>query len=439
MNKENDARYVAVRLLTKTFAGGSYSNIQLSSGLDNSSLDERGKKLCSAVYYGVIERRLTLDHIISGLSSRPLGKLDGTVLNILRAGIYQILYMDSVPDNAAVNESVKLAKMMGRTSASGMVNAILRSFIRNDKKYAVPESPSEAMQVRYSAPEWLVGGLTSDYGAELAEDLLSDSLGRPPVCVRRNNTRCTEEEFLSSLSCGAEPIEYVSCGYRLESGDVTGMDGFAKGFFHVQDIASQLCCMAVAPTEEDTVLDICAAPGGKTFTMAELMEDRGRIYAFDLHEKRVKLIREGAQRLGLENITAAAGDARIYDPDLPQFTKVLCDVPCSGIGAIRRKPEIKYKDPADFAGLPEIQYQIALNAARYLAPGGEMVYSTCTLRREENDAVVARLLESCPGLEAAKLPGVLGERFGSSAAIFPGYFGSDGFFIAKLKAAAGNK
>ncbi len=434
MTKENDARYVAVRLLIKTFRSGSYSNIQLGSGLGNSSLDERGKRLCSAIYYGVTERRLTLDHIISGLSSRPLGKLDDTVLNILRAGIYQILFMDNVPDSAAVNESVALTKAMGKTSAAGMVNAILRSFIRSGKDIRLPGEPMKDMEVKYSAPAWLIEGLIRDYGMENAGDLLSDSLGSPPVCVRRNPLRCTEEEFLSSLGCEAERVDVLPLGYKLSgAGDITATEGFRKGYFHVQDIASQLCAQAVAPSEEDTVLDICAAPGGKTFTMAEHMNGKGRIYAFDLHEKRVKLIRDGAERLGLENITAAAGDATIFNEGLPQFTKILCDVPCSGVGAIRRKPEIKYKDPADFAGLPDIQYRIALNAVRYLAPGGELVYSTCTLRREENEQVVQRLLESCPGLEPAELPEPLGSRFGSSAAIFPSHFGSDGFFIAKLR------
>lgn len=434
MAKENDARYVAVRLLIKTFRSGSYSNIQLGSGLESSSLDERGKRLCSAIYYGVIERRITLDHIISGLSSRPLGRLDDTVLNILRSGIYQILCMENVPDSAAVNESVALTKAMGKTSAAGMVNAVLRSFIRSGKEIKLPGDTVKAMEVRYSAPEWLIEGLIRDYGRENAEDLLSDSLGRPPVCVRRNPLRCTEEEFISALGCEAERSEILPMGYMLSGGDVTATEAFRKGYFHVQDFASQLCAQAVAPTEEDTVLDICAAPGGKTFTMAELMNGRGRIYAFDLHEKRVKLIRDGAARLGLDNITAAAGNATVFNPDLPQFTKILCDVPCSGVGAIRRKPEIKYKDPADFAGLPDIQYSIALNAVRYLAPGGELVYSTCTLRREENEQVVQRILESCPGLEPAELPEPLGSRFGSSAAIFPSHFGSDGFFIAKLRA-----
>jgi len=433
MTKENDARYVAVRLLIKTFRSGSYSNIQLGSGLESSSLDERGKRLCSAIYYGVIERRITLDHIISGLSSRPLGKLDDTVLNILRSGIYQILFMDNVPDSAAVNESVALTKAMGKTSAAGMVNAVLRSFIRSGKDMRLTGEPAKDMEIRYSAPAWLIEGLIRDYGRENAEDLLSDSLGRPPVCVRRNPLRCTEEEFLASLGCDAERSELLPFGYTLSGGDVTATEGFRKGYFHVQDFASQLCCQAVSPTEEDTVLDICAAPGGKTFTMAELMNGRGRIYAFDLHEKRVKLIRDGAARLGLDNITAAAGNATVFNESLPQFTKILCDVPCSGVGAIRRKPEIKYKDPADFAGLPDIQYNIALNAVRYLAPGGELVYSTCTLRREENEQVVQRLLESCPGLEPAELPEPLGSRFGSTAAIFPSHFGSDGFFIANLR------
>lgn len=430
----NRARYIAVKLLEKTFGSSSYSNIQLNSGLENSDLGQQDKKLCSAIYYGVIERKITLDYIISAASSRPIEKIDSIILNILRSGIYQILYMDSIPDNAAVNESVELAKKFAKTSASGMVNAILRNFIRSGKKINLPKEEYKRFSVMYSAPEWLVKSLEKDYGMELAENLLSDALGQPPVTVRSNPLACSDEEFMNEFSDG-EIIrsEVLPHCFKLIGKDPAHLDIFGKGWFHVQDMASQLCCAALSPTEEDTVLDICAAPGGKTFTMAEMMNNKGKIYAFDLHEKRVQLIRMGAERLGIENITANAGDASKYDPALPLFTKILCDVPCSGIGAVRRKPEIKYKDPADFARLPQIQYDILKNALNYLAVGGELVYSTCTLRKEENDEVVDRILSENKNIEPVGLPEPLGAFFDSRASIFPKYFGSDGFFIAKFK------
>lgn len=426
-----DPRYLAVKLLDKTFGSGSYSNLQLDSGLKTSDLDERGRKLCSAVYYGVIERRITLDHIISGLSSRPIDRLDSIVLNILRCGVYQTMYMDSVPDSAAVNESVALAKKFRKTSASGMVNAVLRSFIRGGKELKLPNDGTEALSVKYSAPAELVKSLTEDYGWEAAERFLSASLEKSVTYLRLNTIRCTEEEFLSALGCiKAERIS-ESC-FAVRSGDVTATDAFKKGFFHVQGLASQLCCQALAPTEQDRVLDICAAPGGKTFTMAELMKGRGEIYAFDLHEKRVELIRKGAERLGLTNIRAAAGDATRFNAELPKFTKILCDVPCSGLGVIGSKPEIKYKSFSDFAGLPDIQYKIVSNALSYLEAGGTLVYSTCTVRKAENEEICERLLREHTGIEAVELPEMLGRSFGAMATLMPPEYGS-GFFISKFR------
>ena len=431
-----DPRYVAVKLLDKTLSSGSYSNLQLDAGLKNSDLSPQDKRFCTALYYGVIERKITLDHILSGLSSRPLSKLDSIIITILRCGIYQILYMENVPDNAAVNESVKLAKKFGKTSASGMVNAVLRNFIRSGKDVKLPECENKALSVKYSAPESLVESLISDYGTELAENLLSDSFGQPPVYIRLNSIEYSgNDDFITKMMKGGTLTDPKILPYcRIAEGDPTGTPAFTMGLFHVQDLASQLCCEALAPAENDTVLDLCAAPGGKTFTMAEMMNGKGRIYAFDLHEKRVGLIRSGAETLGLDNITARQGDATVFDTDMPKAEKILCDVPCSGIGVIRKKPEIKYKDISEFKRLPEIQYKIAENALNYLADGGEMVYSTCTLRKAENEEVVKRLLESHPEIELAELPQPLGSVFsGGMASIFPKYFGSDGFFIAKLR------
>ena len=433
-----DPRYLAVKLLDKTFRSGSYSNIQLKAGLDSSDLDDRGKRLCSAVYYGVIQTKISLDYVIGRLSKRPIEKMDSIVVNILRAGIYQLAYMDLVPDNAAVNESVKLAKKFGKTSAAGMVNAVLRNFIRQEKKiYEGNVDNVKAMSIVYSCPEGLVKSLTNDYGKEFAFHFLAHSLERPAVCLRRNQLRCNEKELQKAMGkikllSGGIP-ELPECSHVIESGDVTATEAFRKGFFHVQGLASQYCCKALAPTENDIVLDICAAPGGKTFTMAEMMNGKGKIYAFDLHEKRAELIRKGAERLGLTNIQAAAGDATKYNADLPEFTKILCDVPCSGFGVIRKKPEIKYKPLSDFARLPEIQYSIAENALRYLAVGGEMVYSTCTVRKAENEEVVERLLREHPEIEPVELPEMLLRKFGTNATLSPMYGSDDGFFIAKFR------
>ncbi len=430
-----DARYIAAKLLDKTLKNDSYSNIQLNIGLERSDLDSQGKKLCTAIYYGVIQRRITLDYILAQYCSRTLNKMDSIIVTILRCGVYQILYMDSIPDNAAVNESVRLAKQFGKTSASGMVNAVLRNFIRGGKKFFAKDEKDDIKRfsVMYSIPEELIRSLITDYGEEKAKRFAEYSAGdEKSIFIRRNPLKCSHDEFINAMG-DVELFTDDKLCYCLESGSVVDTDAFKSGFFHVQDSSSQLCCEMLAPTENDIVLDICAAPGGKTFTMAELMKGGGEIHAFDLHEKRVKLIREGAERLGFDNISAKTGDATMYNEDIPKCTKILCDVPCSGFGVISHKPEIKYKSLAEFERLPEIQYNIAQNALNYLAVGGEMVYSTCTVRKAENEEVVERLLKNHPEIELAELPEIKGRKYSNPVTFFPDDFGGDGFFVAKLK------
>lgn len=428
-----DPRYLAVKLLDKTFTSKSYSNLQLGSGLDRADLTPQGRKLCTVIFYGVLQRKLTLDHILARYCSRPLDKMDSIIVTILRCGLYQIMFMDSVPDSAAVNESTNLAKKAGKTSAAGMVNAVLRRFIREGKKIPETAEKTEYLSVMYSAPVPFVHSLIRDHGEEKAELFLKRSVEEGRTYIRRNPLKCTHEELIASLG-DVELTTADQLCYSLRSGAITGTEAFKSGFFHVQDISSQMCCMALAPGENDLVLDICAAPGGKTFTMAELMNGKGKIHAFDLHEKRAELIRQGAERLGFVNIQAKAGDASKFDPELPEYTKILCDVPCSGLGVIRHKPEIKYKELSDFDGLPEIQYNIAHNALNYLAVGGEMVYSTCTVRKAENEDVVRRLLETHPEIELTELPEIMGMEFGNPVTIFPtDELECDGFFIAKFR------
>lgn len=430
------ARKLAVTLLMQREDTDGYSNILLDAALERSELDARDKRLCAALCYGVLERQLTLDHVIRKYSKKPPEKLDGAVLQILRTGLYQLLFMEQIPDTAAVSESVKLTKKFRKASASGFVNAVLRNFLRDGKKIEYPENICEKASVMYSVPMWLAKRLFESLGEEEACEFFSDAMNAPPMTIRRNPLVISEKELLSELeSCGIEKHSCVPDAYILtKGGNVRNNPIFAKGGFHVQDTASQLCAMALDAKEGMTVLDLCAAPGGKTFTIAEHMNGKGRVYAFDLFPQRAGLIAKGAERLHLENVTAQAGDASVYDEKLPKADRVLCDVPCSGTGVIRRKPEIRYKKEEELAGLPKVQKKILENAARYVKTGGVLIYSTCTVLKEENEQVAEEFLKNHPEFEPEPLLPELHEKLSSSmATLLPSYFGSDGFFMAKFR------
>lgn len=434
----SNARKLVVKLLTRMDENNSYSNLLLSDALNKSDLSGQDKKFASALFYGVIERKYTLDEIIRKLSAIKSHKLNPEVRNIIRIALYQLLYMDSVPDNAAVDESVKLVKQTRNPTCSGYANAILREFIRSGKKLPVMGCRTDQIAVDYSCPPWLVRKWSKEYNDRICLDMLRTSLGQAPTSVRVNTLHAPLEDTLKMLE--EEGIVYdrikvlPDCLNLHFNGSVENTKAYMCGRLHVQDISSQFCAAALEAKEDDIVLDMCAAPGGKTFTIAEYMNDKGIIYAFDLHENRVKLIKEGAKRLGLNCIKARPNDAKEHCKDMPKADRILCDVPCSGLGVIRRKPEIKYKDPSDFERLPDIQYKILDNAASYLKRNGILVYSTCTLSRAENDEVVDSFLHHHPEFTSFRL----GDRFGSDrnksrVTITPGVFNSDGFFIAKLR------
>ena len=432
----SNARVVVLKLLTKLDKNSSYSNILLDDGLNKSDLDYQDKKFASALFYGVLERRITLDAIIRKYSSRPADKLNNDVRNILRMGIYQLLFMDSVPDSAAVDESVKMAKKNKNPAVSGFVNGLLRGFIRDEKKLPKGKNEYENLSVDYSCPGWLVEKWDKEYGRKALEAMLETSFGQPPTTVKANTLKASLSEIVKSLQedgfkCEINPN--AKDALNIYGGSVESTKAYEKGLVHVQDMASQLCCKAVDPKAGDTVLDICSAPGGKTFTMAELMENKGRVLAFDLHENRVRLIRQGAKRLGLDIVSAETNNGKVYNENMPMADRVLCDVPCSRLGVIRRKPEIKDKKPDDFENLPRIQYEILETSAKYVKQGGVLVYSTCTLSRAENDEVVDRFLAEHKDFE----PCELGEDFPcendkARVSITPDKFNSDGFFIAKF-------
>ncbi len=433
-----NARYLAVKALLKVNVGQGYSNLVLDGVLADSGLAPRDTAFAAALFYGVLERQITLDWCIGRYSKTPLAKLDPQVREILRLSLYQLLYMDTVPDRAAVAEGVALTRMFGKTSASGFVNGVLRSFLRDGKPAGEDPSLSwrEQVSVGCSAPLWLVQKLEEAYGREDTRGILEASLGRPPVYLRVNTTRTTDLELMERLkeeSIEAQPqTDLPHCLLAGETGDISQSEAYKAGLFHVQDKSSQLCCAALSPQPGQRVLDVCASPGGKTFTIAQRMENRGEVVSCDLHPHRVGLIGEGARRLGLSIVSPTQSDATQYQPQWGKFQRVLCDVPCSGLGIIRRKPEIKYKNPDSFAQLPEYQYKILETSANYLERDGVLVYSTCTLLPVENQQVVERFLREHPDFVPEPLPSEL-QRNGYCVTLLPHRGNTDGFFIATIR------
>lgn len=415
------ARLAAAQALLRV-EKGAYSNLSFA-GLC-SSLDSRETAFASALFYTALERRLAIDHILKYYSAKPLDTLVPEVMASLRLGICQLLYLESVDDYAAVSQSVELARALGVPEAAGFVNGVLRAFLRAGKKIPpVRGGRGDRLSAAYSCPRWLVKRLLKTYGEEDTLHILENSLGRPPLFLRANTTRIAPEGLVQNLA--AEGIEAAvqadppGC-LLAQSSPVEGLAAFRKGLFHVQDKASQYCALAVGAKAGERVLDVCGAPGGKSFTVAEEMGNQGQVVALDLHPHRVGLVQEGAERLGLSIVHAKAGDASVFDPALGEFDRVLCDVPCSGFGIIRRKPEIKYKTPSSVENLPEIQHKILQTSANYVKPGGRLVYSTCTLLPEENGEVVSRFLKEASGFELSWEKTLLGGE-------------TDGFYMAVLQ------
>ncbi|MGN0687749.1 MAG: 16S rRNA (cytosine(967)-C(5))-methyltransferase RsmB [Oscillospiraceae bacterium] len=434
-----DARLTAVKMLLKMEESDSFSNILLDSVFSESELSERDKAFAAALFYGVTERKITLDYIIEKNSSIPFHKLDKAAVMILRTGLYQLLYMSGVPESAAVNESVKLCKKLKVFSAQGFVNGMLRSFIRSGKKISfLGLGASQRLSIEYSCPKWLTDKWLDEYDVDSTVKALKASVGKPPVYARVNTLKTNTEELLAELKrekISARPYPSLdNCIVIEKAGDIEGSRAFRNGLFHVQDISSQLCCLTLRPVVNETVIDMCAAPGGKSFTMAQLMNNSGSLYSLDLHDMRVGLIEDGADRLGIRIITAKQGDATRYNTELPQADRVLCDVPCSGLGVIRRKPEIKYKNPEDFAELPTIQRRILETACKYVKVGGTLVYSTCTLNRAENDDVADAFAEVHPEFSPiVQTVPYQGAANSFKRTYFPDENGGDGFFTASFR------
>ena len=434
-----NARFTAAKLLLKMDSGAAYSNILLDSALSEQGISERDKAFAAALFYGVTERKMTLDYIIAQNSRIPFEKIEKETATVLRIGLYQLLYMPSVPESAAVNESVKLCKKLKLFSSEGFVNGILRNFLRKNKAVNyVGLSDEERLSIEYSCPLWLAKKWKNEYGEENATKALEASLGAPPLYARVNTIKTTDEELVEILKKEGVLAEknprLGGCIKLNKAGDIEQLKSFRDGLFHIQDVSSQLCCLTLRPIVNETVIDVCAAPGGKSFTMAELMGNNGKVLSLDLYDARTNLIADGAKRLGLRIVEARQNNAVHFDETLPKADRVLCDVPCSGLGVIRRKPEIKYKSENEFDELPTLQRAILEVSSQYVKVGGTLVYSTCTLSRRENDDVAQDFAQSHPEFSPIVQPiSYDGAENSPMRTFFPDKDGGDGFFTAAFR------
>lgn len=440
-----NARAAVLDALLHVSESEGYSNIVLDKTIQKHGLEQRDSAFAAALFYGVLERRITLDYVLAQFSKTGLKKLSPPVKELLRMGAYQILYMQKVPESAAVNEAVNLAKQGIAVKASGFINGVLRTLIRQKDALEFPDELSEKsadLSVLYSCPEWLISLWNKSYGIDVTKKLLKSLSDAPPIYIRVNNLQTNIQYLLNEFKqtgVKASAITHISGTVALQqSGNITALPGFKEGWFHVQDLASQICCAAVNPQAGERVLDVCSAPGGKAFTMAERMNNEGELLAFDKYKGKVRLIQDGAKRLGLSIIQANMRDASDSAALLPEADKVLCDVPCSGFGIIRRKPEIRYKEKSTLDSLPDLQYLILCNSAKFVKTGGKLFYSTCTLNPAENAEVAERFLREHSEFKpcALQLPQKILHVFEepqNQMTLFPFAHGSDGFFIASFQ------
>lgn len=432
------ARQTALNVLIACRKNGAWSNGVLKEYTTRDRLDAREAALAARLCYGVLQNRGKLDFYLKQLLTGKIKDLHPVVRDILHLGLYQILEMDKIPESAAVNESVALAKKYCAKvrSAPGLVNAVLRNCLRSRDTLQEPVELCD----RYSHPQKLIDLLRAYVGDDRLEAMLKANNEAVPVTVQVNTLRTDTQALQAQLVQEGMSAQFhpwlADCLILSGTGNLEQLDAFKKGLFYVQDAAARLSVLCAQLPENAKVLDCCAAPGGKSFAAAVAMKGTGRITSCDIHEHKVELIQKSAHRLGFSNITAMQRDASRFQPEWAgQMDAVIADVPCSGYGIIRKKPDIRYKDPDTMAELPGLQLQILKNQARYIKPSGVLLYSTCTLVRKENEGVVEKFLASAPEftLEPLKLPNVFPVNTTGMLTLVPGEYETDGFFIARLR------
>lgn len=436
MTDSVNARELILGILLEVTKEGQYSHLVIRSVLEKYQyLEKKDRAFITRVSEGTIQRMIELDYIINQFSKIKVNKMKPAIRNILRMSVYQMKYMDSVPDSAACNEAVKLARKKGFSNLSGFVNGVLRNVSRNLSQITYPDeavNPVEALSVRFSMPEWIVQQWIADYGIDKTRYLLTQFLREAPITIRTNLDKITPEKLKERLQaegvtveplCG-EQYQQLSYAFAIKDFDyLQGLPSFSEGLFYVQDISSMMVAELAAPKKGAYCIDVCAAPGGKSIHLGEILGGSGRVEARDLTAYKVSLIEENIRRHQLTNVVAVQKDATVFDEvSVEAADVVLADLPCSGLGILRKKTDIKYKlTEQGQQDLIQLQQSILDVVCRYVKPGGTLLYSTCTISCGENQKNTKWLVEKHPELTLVE-----------EKQIFPGETIGDGFYIAKF-------
>lgn len=440
-NWNGNVRDAALSVLLAVDKSQAYSNLLLHQTINKYQIEANDRALLTELTYGTLQHKYTLDYYLEPFIR---GKIELWVKWLLRLSLYQMVYLSKIPEHAIVHEAVEIAKRRGHQGIASMVNGILRSVLR----IGVPsvdkiKDPIERLAIETSHPKWLVEFFIDSYGIEKTTTMLKENNCSPKQTVRVNTLKVTVEEAIAKLAeedVRAEQSQVIPCCLYITNGQASRTKAFQEGLITIQDESSMMPAIVLNPNPGDKVLDMCAAPGGKTTHLAQIMKNEGSILATDLHPHKLDLIEENANRLGVHIIETAPVDGRRAAELLEHesFDCVLVDAPCSGLGVMRRKPDIKYtKREEDFDRLHEIQLELLQNAVKVLKPGGKLVYSTCTVNIKENEGTVKALISSHPEMKLVRiehLPKQLLERQQEGMLqVFPQDFGSDGFFVAAFK------
>ncbi len=435
-------RTAAIKALADIHRHEKYSNIAWEEFLSNTVMPEQDRSLASRLFYGVIERRIPLDYVLCSFCRTPLKRLHPLVLETLRVALYQLLYMDKIPDSAAVNEAVLAVRQLKQGQASGFVNGVLRNILRKKESlFSGLPTGNAGLSITYSCPEELITLWQSAYGSTLTEQLLQSINEVPNAYIRVNTLKTDDEKFSKKLtnlgishqiSTEIPHCFQLNCAYLLNN-----LEYQDKNCYYYQDMASQIACFCLGALPNESIADVCAAPGGKSFTVSQYMENKGNILACDIYSAKCETMQKRAKEFGVSILQTAKRDASLSctKEQRGAFDRVICDVPCSGLGVIRRKPEIRYKSLSEFAELPQLQYTILEKSAEMVKSGGVLQYSTCTLNPAENEQVTQRFLREHPEFEPRTLP--IPSLFAASGltpshqiTLFPPIHGTDGFYIA---------
>lgn len=441
-----NARELALRVLYDIQENNAYSNIELKKQLDSSKLEQVEKGLATELVYGVVKWRLQLDWIIGQLSNIKIHKISPWIINILRMGIYQLKFLDKIPESASVNESVKLAKKHGNQGSVRFVNGLLRGYLRkkNEIKYPDESNIVKYISVMYSHPEYLVEKWINEFGIEVTKDLCEANNDVASTSARVNTLKTSKEQLIEKLK--SEGIEvrnglYFNDAIILDNPhNISNLSSFKEGLFQIQDESSMLVGAICDPKSGQIVADVCAAPGGKSTHIAQLMNNEGIVYSRDIHEHKIKLIADNAKRLGINIMKVGLKDASEVDNDLlEKCDRVVVDAPCSGLGIIRRKPDIRWnRQIEDIDCLVKLQKNILETCSKYVKKGGYLIYSTCTINDEENIDVVNHFLDDHNNFMLTDISDSVPDGLKKDSCkdgyiqVYPNIDGIDGFFVAKI-------